>query len=43
MLTDPAPTTCAPHLLGLLGRSPVAFVDTPLPHPHGASTPRWSI
>jgi cysteine synthase len=25
----------APQLLGLLGRSPVAFVDTPLPYPHG--------
>ena len=23
------------HLLGLLGRSPVTRIDTPLPHPHG--------
>ncbi|WP_432897862.1 PLP-dependent cysteine synthase family protein [Micromonospora matsumotoense] len=35
MLTASVPAGCAPHLLGLLGRSPVAFVDTPLPHPHG--------
>ena len=26
---------CAPHLLNLLGHTPLAFVDTPLPYPHG--------
>ncbi|WP_422752180.1 PLP-dependent cysteine synthase family protein [Micromonospora sp. WMMD708] len=35
MLTTSTPAARAPHLLGLLGRSPVVFVDTPLPHPHG--------
>jgi len=28
------PAPAAPQLLNLVGRTPVAFIDTPLPHPH---------